>query len=112
MMELLNDAIRRFNERAESDPKVQSELAGITRKIQLKLEDETYNITFENMRMGTLETGEIDEPDISIVSERETVTGILKGEIGPMKAWAMKNIKIKSPIEDLLRFRKLLSSQS
>jgi putative sterol carrier protein len=106
---LLGGAIGKFNARAAEDPKVAEELEGITRRILIDLRDgPKYNFTIADKRMSDVAEGPIDDPDLVITSDVPTMTGLLKKEIKPMKAFALGKVKIdgKTKLEDLMRLRK------
>lgn len=107
MKMLLMDAIRKFNEKAETDEKLKKELKGITRKIQVDVTDgEGYNFVLEDTRVSDLREGEIESPDIVITASTETFTALLTKEMGPMKAIATRKLKMKASLEDMFRLRK------
>ena len=109
MKELIQEKIDLFNEKAQTDEKLQRELEGITRTVQIEVEDgPNYKFIIDNKQISGFGEGDIDSPDVRLISDTETLTGVLKGEIGPMKAYVTKKLKLKASIEDLLRLRKFL----
>ncbi|HDP96390.1 MAG TPA: hypothetical protein ENN25_01690 [Euryarchaeota archaeon] len=105
---LIRDAIEKLNEKRESDEKVRAELEGLDRTIMISLTDgRIFNFAIENGHLSELRDGAIQNPDISIESDAETLEGIFKGEIGAMKALALKRIRVNASIQDMLRIRKL-----
>jgi putative sterol carrier protein len=48
----------------------------------------------------------VENPDITITSDPKTVEDLINGKMKPMKAWALKKIKIKGSLEDVMRLRK------
>jgi len=100
--------IDRFNRKAEEDPKLASELAGLRRTIQVEVTDgETFHFVLENSRVGPLQKGAIAGPDIRVSASADTFTRLYKGELRAMKALATKQIRINASFDDMLRFRKL-----
>lgn len=106
--QLIRGAIEKLNEKRESDDKVRAELEGLDRRIMISLSDgRIFNFTIENGHSSELQDGAIRDPDILIESDAETLEGIFKGEIGAMKALALKKIRVQASIQDMLRIRKL-----
>lgn len=104
---LLGEAIGKFNTKAAADPKVAEELEGVERKVMIDITDgPKYNFKIENNRMTPLLDGAVDAPDIAVSADMATMLGLLKKEIKPMKAFALKKVRIKASLEDLMRVRK------
>jgi len=105
---LLKDLIARFNKKVTEDEKLRNELRNMTRKIEVKMKDgESYNFLLEDQQLKNFSKGELSEPDISIISDTKSFEALVKREIGPMRALATGKVKIKAPLEDMLRLRKL-----
>jgi len=103
---LLEDLVAKFNQKAEKDEALQRELEGITRKVQIDLGSEQYKFVLENKRIGSFAEGKIENPDISLISDPRTIEDLMSGKMKPMKAWALKKVKIKGSLDDILRLRK------
>ncbi len=107
MREQLEGLITRFNERVAKDEKLRAELQGMERTIVLDLKDGTqYHFVLKDAHVDGLLDGGAEKADLTIISDRQTVQGLLAGEIGPFKAYATGKLRVKGDIEDLLRFRK------
>ncbi|MBX8637638.1 MAG: SCP2 sterol-binding domain-containing protein [Thermoplasmata archaeon] len=105
--DLINGAISKFNSRVEKDPVLQKELEGMTRTVQVELKDgKSFCFSLQKNRMGDLHEGRLENPDIKIVSDEATLSGLLTGTVRPMKAWATKKVQFKASLEDLMRIRK------
>jgi putative sterol carrier protein len=106
--ELLNGAIEAFNKKAETDPKLLSEIEGKLRRVFIELTDmEGYCFVLENCRVGGLQRGKNGEPDIHITTDSATLEALMKKEMGPMKALVTKRLKLtKISMEDLGTLRK------
>lgn len=109
MRELLEDLITRFNERAQTDARLQEEIQGMERTIQLVTDQGTYRMTLRDGRIGAVEEGEPGEADVTISCDEETFQGLVEGRIPTFKAMATGKLKLKASLEDALRLRKLLS---
>jgi putative sterol carrier protein len=108
MEELLMGAIEKFNMKAEADEKLRGELEGVHRKVLIQIEDERdYHFVLDNVKIADFGVGNIETPDITISSDTETIVGLFKREIGPMKALATKKLRLKGSLQDMLRIRKL-----
>lgn len=108
MEELLLGVIEKFNERAETDTKLRKELEGIRRNIQIEVTDgKNYNFVLDNIKISNFAEGDMETPDITIISDTETIFGLFNREIGPMKALATKKLRVQGSLSDMLRIRKL-----
>ena len=107
MKELLEEAIANFNERAEEDAKLRKALEGKTRKVFIEITDGTsYHFTLTDSMLKDFGEGDIAEPDIKVTSDEATMTGILKKEIKPLKAYLTKKVKFDASLEDLITLKK------
>lgn len=108
MEEQLRELIERFNEKVESDERMQKELEGVDKSAVLVVtDDKTYKFFLRDKRIQDFGEGDLEDVDIRIVSDTETLKGLIAGEIGPMKAMATKKLQIKASLEDMFRLRKL-----
>ena len=105
---VLESLILRFNEKAQEDEKLRTDLKDITRMIMVEFGDgESYNFTLQDCQLTKLSKGAVDSPDIKIITDRETFEGLIEKRIGPMKALLTGKLKLEASIEDKLRLRKL-----
>ena len=105
--EILAKTIEKFNEKATNDEKLRSELAGISRSIVLRLDDgRRFNFHLSNGQASKLSIGDLEKPDISIESDEATLMALYNKELRPMKAFALRKVRIDGSVEDLLRLRK------
>ncbi len=101
------DMIEKFNKKSSEDPKLAKELAGIRRSVLIEVTDgDSFNFVLDNAKVGELLKGKIDNPDILVVASTETFNQLQSGELRVMKAYAMRKIQVKAPLEDVLRLRK------
>jgi putative sterol carrier protein len=109
MMDMLNEQLRKFNERIANDEKMQKEMEGIERKIQIDITDgPTFYTILKDKHAEELTEGTIENPDIIITTDEATLRGLLNKEISPIKAFLVtKQLKIQASLEDKLRLRKL-----
>jgi putative sterol carrier protein len=107
MREQLEALVARFNAKAAEDPRLRAELQGIVRTVVLDLKDGTkFHFVLKDAHVDGILDGGAEKPDLTIISDAETVRGLLAGQIGPFKAYATGRLKVKGDIEDVLRFRK------
>ncbi len=107
MKELLEDLIHKFNAKVAADPALRAELGDLTKTVLIDLKDGTrYHFTLKDQKVAGLMDGGVDNPAITILTDRETLRSLILREIGPFKAYATGRIKLKGSLEDLARFRK------
>ncbi|MCJ7517918.1 MAG: SCP2 sterol-binding domain-containing protein [Methanomassiliicoccales archaeon] len=104
---ILENLVTTFNEKVEMDADLRKDLEGICKKIQIDLGSERYRLILENQRISCFDEGTIDDPDITLISDPDTIQGLISGSMKPMKALALKKLKVKGSLEDILRLRKL-----
>lgn len=107
MKDLLDGLVAKFNSKVDADVALREELEGLTRRVLIELKDGTkYHIVLEGRRLSRVQEGGIENPDVAIVTDAETLRALVLREIGPWKAYAMGKIKLRGNLEDLARFRK------
>jgi putative sterol carrier protein len=108
--ETLVSLVERFNRRAAAQPAVREELGSLRRTIEVHVTDEgRYSVDLRDGQLQNLRTGAADHPDLTITTDEATFHGLVKKELGPMKALVTRRLKIDGSLEDKLLFRKLLS---
>jgi putative sterol carrier protein len=108
MKEILMNAIERFNEKCREDEKLRKELKDVNRKVQIEIDDRKYHFVLQGDGIKGFDEGSIEYPDVTIVSDKETIHGLMKKEISIFKAYATGKIKIKAGLMDLLRLKEFL----
>jgi putative sterol carrier protein len=107
--ETLASLVDRFNRHAERTPAMAEELRGIERTIRIRITDEgTYTVDVSQGRLRNLRTGASGRADLTITTDVSTFDGLVRKEIGPMKALVLRKLSIDGSLEDKLLFRKLL----
>jgi len=107
--ETLASVVDRFNRHAERNPATAEELQSLERTIQIHLTDGgTYVVDLAKGRLTNLRTGTAPKPDLTVTTDTATFHGLVKKEIGPMKALVTRKLAIDGSLEDKLLFRKLL----
>ncbi len=107
--ESIASLVDRFNRRVERTPAVREELDGLARTIAIRLTDGgSYSVDLDRARLSNLRTGRADGSDLTITTDVATFEGLLRKEIGPMKAIVTGKLKIEGSLEDKLLLRRLL----
>lgn len=108
--ETLRSLVDRFNQHAERTPKLQQELEGLSRTIVVRLTDErSYAVELTKARLTNLRPLETAaKADLTITTDRATFEGLVRREIGPMKALFAQKLSIAGSLEDKLLLRRLL----
>lgn len=107
--ETLANLVDRFNRHAERNPGTRDELAGIERTIAIHLTDgEHYLVNLHEGRLHDLRSGNSQKADVTITTDSGTFLGLVRKEIGPMKAIVTRKLSIDGSLEDKLLFRRLL----
>lgn len=108
--EALAGLVDRFNRHAEKNPGISAELAGISRTIAIRLTDEKqYAVDLKEGRLTGLRSGSDGKADLTIVTDSVTFLGLMRREIGPMRALATRKLSISGSLEDKLLLRRLLA---
>ena len=103
----LREMIVTFNKKAAEDPKLAKEFAGVKRLVEIVVTDgQSYHFLLDNSRVGELQMGKATNPEISVTASKETFDQLRSGELRPMKALALKKLKVHASLEDMLRLRK------
>ncbi len=107
--EALENAAQRFNKRSCEDAELRKELSGMTKRVLVDLGTETYNFELRDCSVPSINNGPPTlPPDITLTSDPDTLVKLVTGEMKVMKAWALKKVRIKGSIDDVLRLRKFL----
>ncbi|UCE91210.1 MAG: SCP2 sterol-binding domain-containing protein [Methanobacteriota archaeon] len=105
--ELLRTAIDKFNGKVAEDPALAKELEGVSKTIQLEVEDgEWYHFRLQDGRVDGPHGGAAESPDIRIIASADTLTRLWSRKLRVMKALATRKLQVKGSIEDLLRLRR------
>jgi len=107
MKDLLDGLVAKFNAKVDADATLRDELSGVSKTVLIELKDGTkFHIVLKDQRLSPVRDGGVDHADVAIVTDAETLRGLLTREIGPWKAYALGKIRLKGNLEDLARFRK------
>ncbi len=107
--ETLAGLVDRFNRHADQSPAVQEELRGLTRTIAIRFTDAgTYAVDLKDGHLTNLRTTAPGKADLTVTTDSTTFDGLVRKEIGPMKALVTRRLAIDGSLDDKLLFRKLL----
>lgn len=107
--ETLASLVDRFNRHARETPALVEELAGVERSIAIRLTDAgTYSVDLKGGRLSNLRSGAAADPDLTITTDVATFQGLVRKDIGPMKAIVTRRLEIAGSLEDKLLLRRLL----
>ncbi len=111
MEEVLKEWLKKAKKRVDEDEKFRNELKEFDGVFQLEITDgDSYHVPIKNGEVGELAKGKVDDPRLTITSDSETLKALMSGELGAMKAFALRKIKLKGSFEDILRLRKFLKT--
>lgn len=107
MEELLKGVIEKFNEKCKTDKDLQKNLKYLKRTVQIEIAGgNSYKFTLQDCHISDFSVGTIEKPDVHISSDAETMKKLINKEMTAIKAYALKKIRIKASLEDLLMLRK------
>jgi putative sterol carrier protein len=104
---LLKDLVDKFNEKVDNDEKLRTELDGMTKTVLIDLESEAYHFRLYDNKIRDFQSGTCPDPDVTIHSDPVTIQEVIEGKMKPMKAFALRKIRVKGNIDDILKLRKL-----
>ena len=104
---MIQELIDKFNAKVDEDAKLREELKGLHKTVFLDLGEEQYSLSLQDEKIQGFTAGAIDNPDLTVTSDPDTFVGIVEGKIKPMKAFALRKVKIKGDISDVMSLRKL-----
>jgi putative sterol carrier protein len=104
--ELLEETIAKFNAKVEKDENLKKELECVIKKANIDLGTECYSFELSCSKIRSLNIGMVENADVTITSDPKTVEDLITGKMKPMKAWALKKIRIKGSLDDVMRLRK------
>lgn len=120
--ELIAQKVRLFNQQIPNEPKFAKFITGMEKEVLIQVGEQVgfttrlANSTLEALTRVTLPLNDDAEPDpdspgpdITILTDHATMSGMLSGTLKPIKAYATKRLKVKAQVKDLLVLKKLLA---
>ncbi len=104
----LLDALSKWTDRLK-DPKVKSHFVGFNKTLQFDFPDQPFHIhmAFQSDQCK-LADGDVPSPDIVITATSNTILGITKGEINPLKAFLSRKLRAKGDRTQMMRVQMLM----
>jgi putative sterol carrier protein len=92
------------------NPKVQTSLKGFTRTMLFRFTDtkEDWLIQTVDGKEATLVKDSHANPDLTVTTTAEVLTGVMDRRINGMAAYMQRKIQVKGSMEDLMKLQKLL----
>ncbi len=101
--------VDRFNRHAQKNPAVHNEVKDLIRHIEVKFSDGgTYRMELKDGMLSLPVKGDGVKPEILITTDVKTFEGLVRKEIGPMKALVTRKLQIDASLEDKILLRRLL----
>lgn len=111
MEEVLKEWLEKAKKKMEEDEKIKEEIKDFDGAFQLVVTDgDSYYVIIKNGDVGELKKGKADNVRLSVTADTETIKALMGGEMSPMKAFALRKIKINGSFEDILRLRKFIKT--
>jgi len=105
--QMLHEAVQKFNAKAATDEKLATEIAGITRTVQVEVSDGPWwHFRIEGGQLTEPAQGQVESPDIRIIASGQTLLQLYTRELRPMKALALRKLHLKASLDDMVRLRK------
>ena len=94
-----------------AEPEVQESLKGFSKTIQFSFTDlkEDYVFTVNDGKLLSVEKKSLPNANITITVANSLMEGIMNKTSNPMTAYMTGKLKIKGPMDDLMRLQKLMS---
>jgi len=99
-------AVDEFNERMQCDLEMQKEIGPLKKKDNIDLVSEHYSFLLKDNCISHFDEGLLEDADVQVFSDPQTIDDLFTGKMKPMKAWALRKIVIKGSLEDVLKLRK------
>ncbi len=90
------------------DPDMAERFEGFDKVLQFDFTDtDNYYLIFKDSKCEIKE-GNIDEPNITIITQSQIIIDIMNGELSPTKAFMGGKLKAKGPMNDMLKLQMLM----
>ena len=110
MQEVLNNLVKKMNDKIANDQTYAKKLQNITKSVDIVFDDkDSYYFKVENGHITEPQAGKIDA-DITVTVSSDIFNKILSKEINAMDAYMKQQIKIKSSLMDKLLLSDLLKA--
>ena len=91
------------------DPRIKAQFVGFEKTLQFNFIDEPFHILME-FKDGTceLKEGSVENPDITITTKTDIISGITSKQIDPMKAFVTRKLKASGDMKSMLKVQLLM----
>lgn len=103
----IQNVIDRFHEKMENDPELKKNIEPLTKVFALDLGDESYTLKLKDARIYSFEPGLASDADVTMTTTPENLSALIDGTLRPMRAYALKKVRIKGRLDDLMFLKKL-----
>jgi len=92
------------------DPVIQEKMNGFSKSLQFVFPDlnESYVLTIKDGKTAVLEKKALEAPEIAITWSSDIFVGIQDKSVNPTTAFMSGKLKVKGPMEDLLKLQKFM----
>ena len=108
VIDLLDEKVIEFNSRIDGEPEFSKMIEGKNRTICICVSDgDNYSTKLESMRIEDFVKTENTDADLVVTANSEVLTGLIKREISPIKAYMSGDLKVKASLTDMLLLKRL-----
>jgi putative sterol carrier protein len=103
MLDKLINLSKQVNKKIETDPKIREMAEEKDRTISLHFTDENdYILEVKDGKVLEPREGKLEDPTLLVITDTQTMQKILDKKLNPLMAYAMKKIKVKGPMDEVL----------
>ena len=103
MLDTLVSMSKEVNRKIKHDPKVREMAEEKDRIIVLHFsDDDDYILEVKDGKMLEPRVGTVEDPTLLVMTDTGTMKKIIEKKLNPLMAYAMKKIKVKGPMEEVL----------
>ncbi len=103
MLDTLISMSKEVNRKIEDDPKMREMAEEKDRTIVLHFSDDVdYILEIKDGKMLEPRVGTVEDPTLLVMTDIGTMKKIIEKKLNPLMAYAMKKIKVKGPMEEVL----------
>lgn len=107
--EVLEELLRKFRNNMKKNGSLKEKMKDFDRDIQIDFESgDHYNLTLKEGEISEIKDGTLEDADITLTTEVETLKKLINNDLGPMEAYAKNKISLDASFSDLLKFKKLV----
>jgi len=110
MKEVLNDLVKKMNDKIANDPNYSKKLSGVSKTIDIVFDGkDSYYFKVENGHITEPVEGKVDA-NITVEVSSDIFNKILSKQMGAMDAYMKQQLKIKASLMDKLLLSDLLKA--